>query len=124
MIFWTLWLSEGFGFGPIEIGLMGTFIGIAEFVGLLLAMLFIDQMGKRRGTLIGLIGSSICFTLIFIFQQPLFAVRILLILTAVVIEFTVTASIPLFAEQVPRARATVFSLIAFGNTIGVGLAPR
>jgi predicted MFS family arabinose efflux permease len=123
MIFWTLWLSEDFGFGPIEIGLMGTLIGIAELIGLLLAMVFIDQIGKRRGTLIGLIGSSICFALIFFFQQPIFAVRTLLILTAVVIEFAVTSSIPLFAEQSPKARATVFSLVAFGNTIGIGLGP-
>jgi predicted MFS family arabinose efflux permease len=123
MIFWTLWLSEEFGFGPIEIGLMGTLIGIAEFFGLFLAMLFIDRIGKRRGTLIGLIGSSISFALILIFQQPLIAVRIILILTAAVIEFAVTASIPLFAEQNPKARATVFSLVAFGNTIGLGLGP-
>jgi len=123
MIFWTLWLSDDFGFGPIEIGLMGTFIGLAEFIGLLLAMLFVDQIGKRRGSLIGLLGSSICFALISIFQQPLFAVRIILILTAVVIEFALTASIPLFAEQAPKARATVFSLVAFGNTIGIGLGP-
>ena len=34
-----------------------------------------------------------------------------------------TASIPLFAEQAPQARATIFSLTAFGNTIGVGLGP-
>jgi len=39
------------------------------------------------------------------------------------IEFAMTASIPLFAEQAPEARATVFSLVAFGNTIGMGLGP-
>ena len=82
-----MWLSEDYGFGPIEIGLMGMLIGIAELIGLLFAMVFIDRIGKRRGTLIGLIGSSICFALILFFQQPIFAVRILLFLTAVVIEF-------------------------------------
>jgi predicted MFS family arabinose efflux permease len=123
MIFWTLWLSEDFGFGPIEIGWMGTLIGVAELIGLLFAMVLIDPIGKRRGTLIGLMGTSICFALIFLFQQPILAVRIVLILTAIVIEFAITASIPLFAEQSPKARATVFSLVAFGNTIGIGLGP-
>lgn len=123
MVSWVLWLSDDFGFGPINIGLMGTYIGIAEFIGLLLAGLFIDRIGKRRGSMGGLIFCALLFFLIPFFTQTLVAVQIMLVLTAVFIEFAITASIPLFAEQSPEARATVFSLIAFGNTIGIGLGP-
>jgi predicted MFS family arabinose efflux permease len=123
MIFWALWLSKDFGLSPIEIGLMGTYIGIAEFIGLLLAGLFVDRIGKRHGSMFGLFAISVFFMLIPISQHDLSAVRIILVLTAVVIEFAITASIPLFAEQSIKARATVFSLVAFGNTIGIGLGP-
>ena len=123
MTFWALWLSEDFGLGAFEIGLMATRIGIAEFVGLLLAGLFIDRIGKRRGSLIGLLGCVILFLLIPVFQQTLLSVQVILVMTALVIEFTLTAAIPLFAEQAPEARATVFSLVAVGNTIGIGLGP-
>jgi predicted MFS family arabinose efflux permease len=123
MLFWALWLSEDFGLGPLKIGLIATSIGLAEFVGLLLAGLFIDRIGKRRGTLIGLIFSALLIGLLPFFRQSLLEIQIMLILAAVAIEFTLTAAIPLFAEQDPTARATVFSLVAFGNTIGAGIAP-
>lgn len=123
MMSWALWLSEDFGFGPLEIGLIGRNIGIAEFAGLLLAGLFIDQIGKRRGSLIGLAASAILLLLILFFQQFLLGAQVMLVLAAIAIEFAITAVIPLFAEQVPEERATVFSLVTFGNTFGIGLAP-
>jgi predicted MFS family arabinose efflux permease len=123
MLFWALWLSEDYGLGPLKIGLIGTSIGVAEFSGLLLAGLFIDRIGKRRGTLIGLILSALLIGLLPFFSQSLLEIQIMLILAAVAIEFTLTAAIPLFAEQDSAARATVFSLVAFGNTIGAGIAP-
>lgn len=123
MTFWALWLSADYGFGPLDIGLIGTSIGIAEFVGLLMAGLFIDRIGKRRGTLISLIASAVAFSLIPFFQQSLLVIRIMLVLTAITIEFAMTAAIPLFAEQAPKARATLFSLTALGTTVGIGFAP-
>jgi predicted MFS family arabinose efflux permease len=123
MMFWALWLVEDFGLGPLEIGMTATYIGIAEFIGLLLAGLFIDRIGKRRGTLISLFASFVFFGLIPLFQGSLLGIRFSLVLTAIAIEFAVTAAIPLFAEQAPAARATVFSLVAFGNTVGAGIGP-
>jgi predicted MFS family arabinose efflux permease len=123
LTFWALWLSTDYGLGALEIGLIATSIGIAEFTGLLLAGLFIDRIGKRRGTLIGLILCVILFTLIPFFQQTLLSIRIMLVLTALVIEFVLTASIPLYSEQAPTARATVFALVAFGSNVGAGIAP-
>jgi predicted MFS family arabinose efflux permease len=123
MMFWPLWLSDHFGFGPLQIGLFATSIGIAEFAGLFLAGMIIDRIGKRRGTFIGLVACVILLLIMPIFQDTLAAVQILVVLFAIAIEFAITAAVPLFAEQAPEARATVFSLVTFGNTIGVGLAP-
>ncbi len=123
MTFWALWLSSDYGLGALEIGLIATSIGIAEFTGLLLAGLFIDRIGKRRGTLLGLILSGLLFALIPFFQQTILSIQVMLILTALVIEYVLTASIPLFSEQSPTARATVFALVAFGSNIGAGIAP-
>ncbi len=123
MMFWALWLAEDFGLGPLEIGVTATYIGIAEFIGLLLAGLFIDRVGKRRGTLLSLAASVAAFGLLPVFQGSLGSIRLGLVLAAIVIEFAVTASIPLFAEQDPAARATVFSLVALGSTLGAGLGP-
>lgn len=116
-------MSQDFGFGALEIGVIGTSIGIAEFGGLLVAGLVIDRIGKRRGSLIGLFACALLLALIPIFQQNILVIRIMLILIAIVLEFAITASIPLFAEQAPEVRATVFSLVTFGSILGFGFAP-
>jgi predicted MFS family arabinose efflux permease len=121
--FWGLWLSQDFGFSALEIGVIGTSIGIAEFGGLLLAGLIIDRIGKRRGSLISMFVGALIFAFIPIFQQNIIVIRIMLILLAFALEFAVTASIPLFAEQAPEARATVFSFTTLGSTLGFGFAP-
>jgi predicted MFS family arabinose efflux permease len=123
MTFWALWLSTDYGLDALEIGLIATSIGIAEFTGLILAGLFIDRIGKRRGTLIGLFLCVLSFTLIPFFQQSILTIRIMLVLTALVIEYVLTASIPLYSEQSPTARATVFALVSFGSNVGAGIAP-
>lgn len=122
-MFWSYLLTDRFSFTPIRMGLTGTWIGIAEFSGLLIAGIFIDRIGKRRGTMAGLALAAILFLLFPLFQYKLVTVYVLLILLAVVIEFTVTAAIPLYAEQNAEFRATVFCLIMFGDTIASGVSP-
>ncbi|MBN1267617.1 MAG: MFS transporter [Anaerolineales bacterium] len=123
MMFWAFLLTDRFNFSPIQVGLMGTWIGIAEFSGLLLAGIFIDRIGKRRGSMIGMGLSAILFLIFPLFEYSLPAVRILLVLLAAAIEFTITSVIPLYAEQNTELRATVFCLIMFGDTIGSGVTP-
>jgi len=122
MTFWALWLSTDFDYGALDIGLTGKTIGIAEFTGLLLAMLFIDLIGKRRGSLISLAVSIPMFALLLAFRQNELAAVMTLVLIALVIEFALTSTIPLFADQALRDGTSLFTLVAFGNTIGAGLA--
>ena len=122
MTFWALWLSTEFNYGALDIGLTGKTIGIAEFAGLLLAMLFIDRIGKRRGSLISLAVSIPMLALLLAFRQNELAVITTLVLIALVIEFALTSTIPLFADQALHDGTSLFTLVAFGNTISAGLA--
>jgi predicted MFS family arabinose efflux permease len=122
-LFWALLLSEKFLFSPIQIGLTGTIIGIAELLGLLIAGLVVDQIGKRFGTLLGFI---LCFFLlpgILFVGTNLFLIRVLLVLFMIAFEFGITSSIPLIAEQTVENRATLFCLVSFGNAVGAGISP-
>ncbi len=123
MMFWAYLLTDRYGFSPIRIGLMGTWIGAAEFAGLLLAGAFIDRIGKRRGSMIGLLLTGLLYTVFLFIGKSLLAVGALLILIAVALEFTITAVIPLYAEQSAEFRATVFCLITLGDTLALGITP-
>jgi len=123
MTFWGLWLSEDFGLEAVELGLVGTRIGFAELAGVIASGLFIDWIGKRRGSLFGLIGSAVVFMVVPLFQVNLSTIFFILILLGIRVEFTITALFPLYGEQAPEARATIFSLVAFGNALGLGLGP-
>jgi predicted MFS family arabinose efflux permease len=120
MTFWGIWLSEEFGFTAIDLGLVGTSVGFAELVGVVLSGLFIDTIGKRRGSLMGLLVAALSFFLIPMARQELAWIRFGLFATAVLLEFCFTSLFPLFAEQAPEARATLFSLVALGTSIGIG----
>jgi predicted MFS family arabinose efflux permease len=121
MTFWGIWLTEDFGFRAIDLGLIGTLIGFAELAGVVFSGLFIDAIGKRRGSLIGLFAAALSFMLIPLAQQDLIWIRVMLVGTAVLLEFCFTSLFPLFAEQAPEARATLFSLVALGTSLGIGL---
>lgn len=121
MTFWGIWLTQDFGFTAVDLGLVGTSIGFAELVGVVLSGLFIDAIGKRRGSLWGLVIAAVSFTLVPLARQDLASVRFMLVITAVLLEFCFTSLYPLFAEQAPEARATLFSLVAVGASIGIGI---
>ena len=50
-------------------------------------------------------------------------IRVILVIAGVLVEFCIISLFPLYGEQAPDARATVFSLVALGNTIGLGIGP-
>ncbi len=115
---WSIWLSADFGLGAIALGFVATAIGIAELPGSGMSSLFIDRIGKRRGSQIALLLTAL-FLLILPFTQASFTLVLLgLVLVAVAVEFSVVSLIALYAEQAPEARATVFSLVTVGTALG------
>ena len=123
MTFWSIWLSADFAFDAVALGLMATFIGVAELTGAVLSGLFIDRIGKQRGSLIGIALAIVLFLLIPLTQGNLLWIRVALVMAGVLVEFGIVSLFPLYGEQAPDARATVFSLVALGNGIGLGLGP-
>lgn len=123
MTFWSVWLSADFGFDALDLGLMAQQIGIAELLGVILAGLVVDRLGKRRTSLIGVVISAIMFASIPLARENLLCIRILLVITVFWIELSIVSLFPLYGEQAPNARATMFALIALGNGIGLAIGP-
>ena len=123
MTFWSIWLSADFGFDALDLGLMAQQIGVAELLGAILAGLVVDRLGKRRTSLIGILISAMMFASIPLARENLLTIRILLVITVFWVELTIVSLFPLYGEQVPHARATIFALIALGNGIGLAIGP-
>jgi predicted MFS family arabinose efflux permease len=123
MTFWGIWLNQDFGLGAAEVGMMATIIGFSELSGAILSGLFIDRIGKRNGNMAGLLVAAIMFVCIPILGKTLGGVRVALVLTVLMIEFTVISLFPLYSEQAPNARATIFSLASVGNSVGFMIGP-
>jgi predicted MFS family arabinose efflux permease len=119
---WGIWLNADFGLEAVGLGFVATAIGVAELIGSGLVSLFIDRIGKRRGSQAGLLLTAALFLLLPLTQTNFALAITLLIVLGVCLEFTIVALLPLYSEQAPEARATVFSLVAFGISIGAASA--
>ncbi|MEM7030772.1 MAG: MFS transporter, partial [Chloroflexota bacterium] len=53
---WGVWLNQAFTFEATALGFVATAISVAELGGSGLSSLFIDRVGKRRGSMIGVLG--------------------------------------------------------------------
>ncbi|NJN93288.1 MAG: MFS transporter [Anaerolineales bacterium] len=118
---WGIWLSADYGLEAAALGLVATGIGLAELVGSGSSSLFIDRLGKRRGSGLSLILSALMLFLLPLTQTVFFLAVAALIVTGALLEFTIVSLIPLYSEQAPEARGTLFSLVLFGAAIGGAL---
>lgn len=116
---WSIWLSADFRLTAIALGLVATTIGVAELGGSGISSLFIDRFGKKRGSQAGLLLITAAFILLPLTQFDLLLAVVGLFVLGLLIEFTVVSLIPLYSEQAPEARATAFSLIAMGASVGI-----
>ncbi len=123
MTFWSIWLSADFGFNSVDLGFMATQIGVSELLGAVLAGLIIDRLGKQRGSLLGVVLAGFFFALIPLAGQNLIAIRVALVLTVFWIEYSIVSLFPLYGEQAPDARASIFSLVALASGIGLAIGP-
>ncbi len=119
MTFWSIWLSAEFGFDSVDLGLMATQIGVAELFG----GLIVDRLGKQRSSLLGVAMAAIFFSTIPLTDGNLGAIRIALVLTVFWVEYSIVSLFPLYGEQAPHARATIFALVALANGIGLAIGP-
>ncbi len=122
MTIWSIWLSAEFQLDVLAISVIATLMGLAELVGVITTGLFIDRMGKRRGSFGGILLLAVSFALLPLTQGNLLWAKSLLIGMGALWEYTIVAHFPLFAEQLPEARATLFALVSLGISIGLAVA--
>ncbi len=123
MTFWSIWLSADFAFDAVELGLMATRIGIGEALAVFSAALVVDKLGKQRSSLLGVAMAALFFGLIPLWSGKLTSIRIMLVLTVFWLEYSIVSLFPLYGEQAPEARATIFALVALANGVGLALGP-
>lgn len=115
---WGVWLATDFQIGPVTIGLIATGIGVAEFSGVGLSSLLIDQVGKKRSSIIGIASLLVMFMVLPMGRTNASAAITILVAMSISYEFAIVSLIPLYAEQVPEAKGTVLSMVALGTGIG------
>ncbi len=118
---WGIWLTADYNLDAAALGLVATGIGLAELLGSGSSSLFIDRIGKRRGSGLGLLLSALILLILPLTQSVFFVAVATLIVTGTFLEFTIVSLVPLYSEQAPEARGTVFSLILLGAAIGGAL---
>lgn len=118
---WGVWFSTDFGLDAADLGLVATTLSFAELGGIVLSALFIDRIGKRRGSQIGLALTATAFLLLPFTQFALLAAILILIGLSGVLEFTTISLFSLFSEQTPQTRAMTISLVSMGIAAGMGL---
>jgi predicted MFS family arabinose efflux permease len=118
---WGIWLTDDYGLDAAALGLVATGIGLAELFGSGSSSMFIDRLGKRRGSGLGL-ALTAGLLLLLPLTQTFFSLAVAtLIITGAFIEFTIVSLVSLYAEQAPEARGTIFSLVLMGAAIGGSL---
>jgi len=112
------WLEQSFHVSIIILGFGTAVIGVAELCGEGLTVLFSDRIGLRRSVFFGIILTIICYGLIPLCNQNLFAALGGVFGLFFVFEFTIVSSMSLCTEILPRYRATMMS--AFFAAGGAG----
>ncbi|MFN8453130.1 MAG: MFS transporter [Anaerolineae bacterium] len=118
---WGIWLPQDFGLSATSLGLVGTAIGVAELTASSSSSLFIDRLGKRRGTALGLLLAATGMLLLPLTREALPLAVTTLVVIGLSFEFSIVSILPLYSEQAPEARGTLFSLIFLGTAIGVSI---
>jgi DHA1 family inner membrane transport protein len=120
---WGIWLTGDFRLNAATLGLVATAIGITELGGSLSSSLFIDYIGKKRGSGLGLFMATLVFLLLPLTQGQLALAVAGLVGLGLLMEFTVVSLFPLYSEQVTEARGTALSLMLLGSSIGLAIGP-
>ena len=118
MTVWGIWLSEVHRLSAVTLGLVATGIGLAELVGSLTSSMFIDRLGKKRGSIAGIVLAAAAFLVLPLTQNRLYAAIAALIVMGAILEYVIVSLLPLYSEQLPAARGTALSLVFLGISLG------
>lgn len=123
------WLAEHFGASSERIGQTLVVFGLGELLGVSLATLLTDWIGKRRAPLFGFACAALVYLALPLFGHSWISYLILFFLYALCFEFAIVASFSLASIIDPTARGIVMAGVSFstltgravGSSIGVPL---
>lgn len=122
-VVWAIWLQDKFNLDPSDIGKIARMIGYAELTAVVLSIFIIDWIGKKLNLQISFfLIILLCLTWIF-FPHTLYTATLNMIVLGGVFEYAILAFFPLISDQLPNARASLFTLTGFGISIGFALGP-
>jgi len=122
---YSAYMESTFGLALTALGTVTVVIAVAEVCGEFAVIGLADRFGKRRVALIGVGVSSVGYILmpLLSFSLPLTLALIFVIFFA--IESAIVASLPIFTEILPDARAIMMSSYvgaeSFGRLVGAAL---
>ena len=121
------WLKDSFGLQVTALGLTSLMIGISELAGEGVVGVLTDRQGKVRAIRAGILANCLAALLLPVLGGSLVGSLVGLFLFYLTFEFTLVSSLPLMAELLPNARATLLAanvaVISLGRAAGVLLAP-
>jgi MFS transporter, DHA1 family, inner membrane transport protein len=112
------WLTMYFGASPEQIGQALVVFGIGELVGVSLATLLTDRIGKRRAPLLGFVCAALVYVALPILGNNWTAYLVVFFLYALCFEFAIVASFSLASMIDPAARGTIMAGVSLSTLTG------
>ncbi|MCY4147574.1 MAG: MFS transporter [Chloroflexi bacterium] len=113
-----LWMEDSFDLQLTALGTLTILIAIAEIVGEFIVITLADRLGTKRAAATGMLMAAGCFFFIpsLSFSLPLAMLGIFVLFVS--IETAIVASLPLFTEVMPDARAVMMSANQGAHSLG------
>lgn len=113
-----LWMEESFDLVLTALGTVTIVIAIAEIIGEFVVITIADRIGTKLTSMIGMLVAAIMFAIIpnLTFSLPIALFGIFIMFIG--IETAIVASIPLFTEILPNARAVMMSANMGAHSLG------
>ncbi|MBZ0301302.1 MAG: MFS transporter [Anaerolineae bacterium] len=122
---YSAYMETTFDLALTALGIVTVVIAVAEVCGEFAVIGFADRYGKRRVTLIGVAVSSIGYILLPVFSFSLPLTLAIVFLIFFMLESAIVASVTLYTEILPDARAIMMSSYvgaeSFGRLVGGAL---
>lgn len=103
------WMELSFGLVLAALGSVTVVIAAAEFIGEFTVMGIADRIGKRRLSLIGTVIAGVSYVILPHLDNSLPLALAGIFVMFLFVEIGIVASIPLFSEVMPEARAVMMS---------------
>ncbi len=122
---YSAYMEATFGLALTALGTVTIVVAVAEVCGEFAVIGLADRFGKRRVALIGVGLSSLGYIILPLFSFSLPLTLVIVFIIFLMLESAIVASLPMFTEILPNARAIMMSSYvgaeSFGRLVGAAL---